>query len=217
MDAETIQLKVWMGYGKASIRVGPLFDIFRSDSMINPLDAANKIGTVNASFTTGMEYSSYNKPTAPMWTALVDATDLKVGDWLSREGETFYIADIQNLLPIPAVGCSAVVDIARPGYGSVGGGFGTQEELIAQGLPVFMLNKKDKTSAPHWFPAATDSAVSLPEWNFYINTRELNAIRAHDVIIGDQLDAQGERCRYEIASLTLTSFGYIVNARLEKP
>lgn len=217
MDGDKAQLKGWKGNGQAAKRIGSQFDVYRSASMLNPLDAANKIATVWASFTTGMQYATYNKPAKPDWTVLVDATNLRPGDWLVREGETFFIADIQQNLPIPAIGCSAVVDIARPGYGSIGGGFSTQEHLVSQAMPVFMFNKKDKTSAPSWFPASTDSTVSLPEWTFFINARGLNDLRAHDVIIGDQVDAQGERCRYEIGALTLTSFGYIVNAKLEKP
>ncbi|MCE3608070.1 hypothetical protein LXA47_31360 [Massilia sp. P8910] len=217
MDGAKLQLKVYKGYGQSAKRVGLPFDVYRSASMINPLDPTNKLATIPASFTTGMQYATFNKPGSPLWTALIDATTLLPGDWLVNGSQTFFIAEKQHLLPVAAVGCSCVVDIARAGYTTVGGGFGTGESLIAQALPVFMFAKKDKSAKPAYLGIATDSVVSLPEWEFYVNARTANDLRARDIIIGDQLDGQGQRCRYEIETLTLTSFGYILSAKLEKP
>lgn len=212
MDGAKLQLKLLKGYATAARVIGTPFDVYRSASMMTPIALGNKIATLPASFTTGLNYATYNKPNAPLWTVLIDASSLLPGDWLVDGSNTYFLADIQPLLPLPAVGCSTTVSIARPSYGTAtAGGYETTDSLIAQNLPVFMIGKKDKTTSPHWFPGSTDSVVATPEWQFYINSRVEGAVKAHDVII----DSQGTR--YEIDTLSFTSFGYIVTARIEKP
>jgi hypothetical protein len=212
MSGSKIQARLLKGYGKAAKKIGFSYDVYRSATLIDPLAASNQIATVMASFTTGSTYGAFNRPSAPYWTTYVDATDLQKGDWLTNGELTYYIADIQQLLPIPSVGCTTQISIVRPGYEvHTGGGYGTKDVVIASNLPVFMTNKKDKSTSPDWFTSNTDSASAMPEWSFNINARTEGDVRAHDIII----DKMGTR--YEITSLAFSSFGYIATARISKP
>jgi hypothetical protein len=211
MNGAKIQAKIDYGYGKAAKVIGTDFNIYRSASMINPLDSANLVKVIKASFTPTLTYGSYNKPNAPLWTAVIDGSTLLAGDWISNGALTFYLADKQALLPYPAVQCSTTVNITRPTYSSGSGPYEASELTIASDLPVFMFNKKDKTASPHWSPVNTDSVVSTPEWEFYINTRTEGDIQSKDIIT-DKLGTQ-----YIVETNSFTSFGYIVSAKLAKP
>lgn len=227
MDGAKLHAKILKGYGKAAKLLGTQFYVYRSNSMIAPTDKANKIAVALATFTTGMDYATYNKPSVPFWTAMVDQSGfspgdptlgiapdaLAAGDWLSDGARTFYIAEIQPLLPIPAIECTAVVSIERAGYGTDADGGLSPEAIttIATGLPVFMFSKKDKSAAPPWFPASTSSVDSLPEHQLYINARNVGDVQVGDVVI-DELGL-----RYHVTTASRTGWGYIVTAKLEKP
>jgi hypothetical protein len=215
MDAAKIQAKIFKGLGKAAKALGTSFYVYRSASMMSPLDKSNVlVEGINASFTTSYAYAKYNKPSVPDWTLVADATDLMAGDWFSDGNHTYFIAEIQGLLPIPAIQCSELVSISRPSSDPVvvdGGGAEPGEALIAENFPLFMMNKKDKSNRPGWFPTSTDSTIAMPEWVFYINTRNPGDIQSHDIIT----DSLG--IRYEIDTPARTSWGFIVTAKLEKP
>lgn len=212
MDGAKIQAKVNKGYAIAARKVGTPYNVFRSADLMNPLDLGNKIYELPAWFATALGSSKFNKPTAPLWSVVIDPTNLLAGDWISNGAQTFYLADKQALLEFPGVGCNLAVDIERPGYvEAVGGGAEPGFTTIAQALPVFMISKKDKSTAPHWFPTATDSTVALPEWQVWINARTEGQIKAHDVLV----DSQG--LRYEVDTLSFGSFGYVATVKVMQP
>jgi hypothetical protein len=211
MDGATLQARIYSGYAKAAARIGLPHDVYRSASMLNPLAVANRlISALPASMTTGMAYSAYNKPKIPDWILIADASQLIIGDWLVGGQGTFYVSDMQPLLPIPVVQCNHVVNIMRPSY-SIAGSLEQTETQIASAFPVFMQSKRDKDHTPAGFPTATESATSLPMWITYINAHRVSDIQKNDVIV----DENG--ARYIIDVPDLTSFGYIVETHIEMP
>lgn len=211
MDGATLQAKINKAYGKSASKVGFPATLYRSASLINPIANRNVVQTgVMVSFAPSLSYSDYNKPKVPDWTCLVDGALVQIGDWLVGVQGTFYIADLQMTLPIPAVQCDRIVSIIRPSY-STHGPLTPVETTIATALPVFAYTAKDKGSAPAGFVAPTESRADVPELEVYINARNVGDIQKNDVIV----DELGNR--YVIETYNPTSFGFIVIARLEKP
>jgi hypothetical protein len=220
MDYEKLQQRLYKGYGKAASRIGQSFNVYRSNSLLNPVGDANCLMDIDgnklvikASLTSVMDYSHYNKPTKPDLFCLVDATDLKIGDYLvcTQGGETdsgiLFIADLQPAMYVPVMQTNTMVSITRVAYSDVSGGFQPEEYKIAENLPVFMISKKDKSKTPAGFPESTLIEQHIPEWEFKINARGFKDLKKGDIII----DSYGRR--FEIAVPELLSFGYTILAR----
>lgn len=211
MIGATVQKKIWSGNGKASARIGFPCTVYRSSSMVTPLGAGNIIATnFMASFTPTPEYTKYNKPHIPDWIGIFDAKTLQIGDWIVGAYGTFYIADIQGILPIPAVKCDVQVGIVRPSY-SVSGPAEQSDVVIASNFPAYSFKMNQGGHSPSGFPEATESKSATPSRIFYINSHVVAAIRKNDVVIDEVSE------RYAIDSATLTEFGFIILAHLEKP
>lgn len=212
MDGTGIQAKIFYGLGKAASRLGFPFTIYRSASLINPIVPGNVIADpVMAAFVpTPYTYLKYNKPAVPDWTAIINATTLLAGDWIINAQATYYLAQIQPNLPLPAISCNRIVSINRAGY-TTSAPFEPTKTLVAQALPVFMHNKKDREATPRDFPVQSDSKSGTPNWEFYINTRGVSDIRKNDVVT----DENG--FNYVIDVADLTDFGYICIGHDEKP
>src|SRR5579859_5191514 len=119
MDAATLQSRIYKGYGKAALRVGYPFTLYRPTSVTNPLALANVIGApINASFTVDGSQFNYNKPGKHenvLWLGLFDGTTTKVGDYLVSTSpcQTYFIAAMQPELPILCVQCIHVLTVSR--------------------------------------------------------------------------------------------------------
>lgn len=211
MNGTQLAALVAQGYAIAADNIGLPHDVYRSASMLTPLEIANRlISALPASMTTNYQYSGYNKPKVPDWKLIADISQLAIGDWLVGGQGTFYVADIQPLLPTPVVQCNHVANIMRPGY-TVAGSLEQTETQIASSFPIFMQSKRDKDHTPSGFPTATESATSLPMWVAYINAHSVSQIQKNDVVI----DENGTR--YIIDVPDLTSFGYVVEMHIETP
>lgn len=210
MDGAKIQSLINKGLGKASKKLGSTFSVYRSASLLNPLDPANARPDIQASITTGYQYSRFNKPNAPEWTLVADATDLLPGDWLVGD-QTFYLATIQPLLPMPVIQCNRVVSITRPGYSSAGGNLEASEITVASSLPVFMFSKGAKAASAHAIAFPTNTTAAMDEWVVYINARALNGIQKHDILVDENGD------KYEFSVVNFTDWGCIATVRTEKP
>jgi len=120
MDAATIQGKIDAGYAKAAIRVGYSFSIYRPTGPTNPTAGGNLIGSINAAFNAGQVGFTFSRAPAQkdaLFTALLDGTQVHVGDYLigGPNTETFYIANKPPLQPILAVKCNRTLSVSTPG------------------------------------------------------------------------------------------------------
>ena len=121
MDGVLLQSKVYGGYAKAALRVGLDFDLYRPTSATNPLAIGNKLLTLKAAFTvhSGSDFN-FSKPSdykGPMFHALLDGTQVKVGDYLkssvSPDGP-FFIIGADPIVPILAVQSNRTVSVFKP-------------------------------------------------------------------------------------------------------
>lgn len=113
MDSATLQNKIYAGYAKAALRIGPVYTQYRPGGAGNPLAAP--LATFNASFNAeDMKYGRPNKYGAPTWYGIFDGRLTQVGDYLVGPGETYFIAAQQLTLPILCVECNRTVRVTRP-------------------------------------------------------------------------------------------------------
>lgn len=204
MNSATLQQKIYQGYGKAALRIGPSFNLFRPASATSPF-ASGPLTTLNASFNAeDMTYSRPNKYGKPTWFCLVDGTQTQVGDYLSNASQTFFIAAMQPTLPILAVDCNRTINVTRPqqqtGVGAVGYGGDTDanETALMTGWPASVLQgtkgEKNEVNLP--------GDVRNPWWQMLMPAFPGVVLQSADIVTDDI----GRR--YIISSAELTDLGW---------
>lgn len=114
MDAARIHAKIYAGRAKAALRLGLACNVFR------PLDAtqalSHQIATTNVAFNAAdQKYLRPNLYGKPVWCADYDGTLTQPGDYLVRQsdGNTWFVAAQQQLLPIAVVECNRTLSVQR--------------------------------------------------------------------------------------------------------
>ncbi len=113
MDAATIHSKIYQGRAKAALRIGLPCAIHRPSGG-DPLSSV--VATTNVAF--NARDPKYRKPslyTDPVWYGDFDGRLSREGDYIVRafDGETWFIAAQQQLLPIALVGCNRSIRLLR--------------------------------------------------------------------------------------------------------
>lgn len=151
MDGPTIQARVYAGYARAAARIGLLYDQFRPITAQAPL--GNKIQSLLAAFDSTPDYK-FKKPNDfgdPTWYALINDATVMPGDYLVGNGQTFFIAGKQFLLPVQAVECNRSVVLIRPAAPSSStGAQGYGGNCIAEGSPALGTLNPDGSIATGW-------------------------------------------------------------------
>ena len=207
MDGTKLQAKIYIGYGKAAKRIGFDYQQFRATSASNPL-SSTVLQTLTASFTTKFTYSAPNKFGEATWLGLFDARQFSVGDFLVGRQGVFFIAAMQDTLPIYCVQANRTVDVLRVGM-DVGVGLGgwagdrrAAEESLMQGWPASILQgTKGETNE-----AKLPQDVKTPWWAILMPAWPGIVLRTSD-IIRDDLNR-----KYVISSAELTDMGWRITA-----
>jgi hypothetical protein len=113
MDAARIQQLIYAGYGKAAIRIGPTHSVYRSASLITPIQAANLVTTLPASFNINGSYKGQTKADQLYWQIIADGSLLQIGDYLVGT-DTYCVLAMDQLLPPIALRCTASLTFSRP-------------------------------------------------------------------------------------------------------
>lgn len=113
MDAARIQHLIYAGYGKAAIRIGPTYSQYRSASHLNPIQSANLVATLPASFNIGGAYTGQNKANQLYWQIIADATGFQLGDYLVGPA-TYCVVALDSILPPIALRCTQTLSFSRP-------------------------------------------------------------------------------------------------------
>lgn len=126
MDAATIQSKIYAGYGAAALRVGYEYSLWRPTGAADPVSAGAPIAALAAAFTVrgrGFDFGRAGAHRDVLWNGLFDAALTRVGDYLVSQfdGETYYVAAQQPLLPVLCVKCDRVLTVSTPGPSKVFG------------------------------------------------------------------------------------------------
>lgn len=203
MDSVKLQKKVYSGYAKAALRIGPIFNLYRPTDPLAPI--SSPIASLNASFNAeDMTYGRPNKYGKPTWFCLVDGTQTQVGDYLINDDKTYFIAAQQTILPILAVDCNRTINVLRPqqqmGEGLLGYGGDTDENEtpLMTGWPASVLQgtkgEKGEVNLP--------GDVRNPWWQMLFPAFPGVNLRTADIITDDL------QRRYVISSAELTDLGW---------
>lgn len=207
MDGATLQQKIYKGYGQAAKRIGFDYQQFRATSANNPL-LTTALQTLPASFTTNFSYSAPNKYGQATWLGLFDATLCAPGDILVGHGGTFFIAAMQDTLPIYCVQMNRTVSVLRVsmdagvGLGGYGGDTPATEVPLMTGWPASVLQGTKGEANPANLPGDVRTpwwAILMPAWPSIV-------LRTSDII----LDELGRK--YVISSAELTDMGWRMTA-----
>lgn len=210
MDGATLQSRIYAGYAKASLRIGLTFSQYRPTATTAPITAPYLLRTMLASFNAmDMHYGKPNLYGKPLWYCIADGSLLAVGDYLTGNGSTYFIAAMQPLLPILAVECNRTVTLYRPqqqaGVGAVGYGGNTaqNETMMASGFPASVLQG---TKGEHG-DVKLPGDVRNPWWSALLpNIPGGVRLRSDDVMVDDQ----GRR--YTLSSTEQTDLGWRITA-----
>jgi hypothetical protein len=114
MDAATINSKIYAGRGKAAQRIGLDCRIYRPLTAATPFPSI--LATIKAAFNAGdNKYSKSNEFNDPIWYGDFDGSVTLPGDYMVRvvDGQIYYIAGQQQLLPILCIDCNRTLKISR--------------------------------------------------------------------------------------------------------
>ncbi|OIN44516.1 hypothetical protein [Pseudomonas costantinii] len=207
MDGTKLQAKIYKGYGQAAKRIGFDYQQFRATSASNPL-SSTALQTLPASFTTNFSYSAPNKYGQATWLGLFDARTFTPGDFLVGRQGTFFIAAMQDTLPIYCVQTNRIVSVLRDqqdqsvGLGAYSGGTRATEAPLMQGWPASILQgTKGETN-----DAKLPLDVKTPWWAILMPAYPGIILRTSD-IIRDELGR-----KYIISSAELTDMGWRITA-----
>ena len=113
MDGATIQARLYAGYAKAARVIGTTYHHYRPTSTSNPVSVATQLAdmpvSLNADDPTYARPNVYGKAT---WYGVMDGAQLAVGDYIVGIEGTFFIAALQQLLPIFLVSCNRVATVS---------------------------------------------------------------------------------------------------------
>ena len=159
-----------------------------------------------------MKYGKPNKYGKATWYALVDGTDLEVGDYFIGPQGTFFIAALQPLLPILVVECNRGISVYRPqtqtgaGIAPYGGNTEWTQTLLVAARPCSILQgtKGEKSDAN------LPGDVRSPWWTILMPQAGLD-LRMDDIMEDDL------GLRYVVSSVELTDLGFRVTAMTAEP
>lgn len=207
MDGATLQAKVYKGYGKAAQRIGYPYQQYRPNSPNNPL-LTTPIQTLFASFTTNFIFNQPNKYGQATWLGIFDGSSVIPGDYFVGHGGTYFIAAMQDTLPIYCVQCNRTLSMYRvsmdSAVGQVGYGGDTQqtEVMMMQNWPASVLQGTKGEQNEAKLP----SDVRSPYWAILMPDYPGIVFRTSD-ILKDELGR-----KYIISSAELTDMGWRLTA-----
>lgn len=162
MSATAIQRKLDKAHKKVSNKIGYTYNLYRPITNINPLDDANFIDDIKATFTLSDQYTSAMGWGIPAWTIYTDAVQVQEGDFFHSEEleRTFFITSRKPHLPVIAIEVPHRVDIMRIGYGDTGNGFEAgATTYLAKNLPAFV--SMGASNFASGLPARTAGTASM--------------------------------------------------------
>lgn len=213
MDGALLQERIYRGYGKAAQHIGLPCVHYRPQLALSPAtgQGSRLPRTIEASFNAkDMAYGKASDYGKAVWYCLADGNRLKPSDYLARpDGNIFYIAGMQPLLPILAIECNRVVSVLRPmtqravGAQPYGGDTVATETALVDQFPasVLVATKSDRSLVN------LPGDVRNPAWTVLLPILPGGvALRSEDIVTDDQSR------RYVISSAELTDLGWRIGA-----
>lgn len=207
MDGATLQSRIYKGYGQAAKRIGYQYQQYRANSAINPL-TTTLIQSLFCSFTTNFNFNQPNKYGQATWLGLFDASLVKPSDILVGHQGVYFVAAMQDTLPIYCVQCNRTISVLRVtsdtsvGIGSYGGDTSVNETVLMSGWPASILQGTKGEANDAKLPGD----VRTPWWAILFPAFDGVVLRTSDIITDDI----GRR--YIISSAELTDMGWRITA-----
>lgn len=207
MDGATLQTRLYAGLAKAAAHIGTAHDQYRG-TPTNPLQAANKIATLQASANINGQYSGQVKAEQPYWQVIADGAALQIGDYLVG-AHTYAVVALDALLPPLSLRCPHTVTITRPGapagVGTQPYGAPTTTTTVATNVPAYVLLKTERGAQPAKLPgdAALRAFYDVLLW------LPANTVQSRDLV------SDGTH-RYQVTAAQWSLLGYtLLCERLE--
>ena len=114
MDGLTLRDKVSRGMGRAAIKLGTPFSVFRPTGSSQPCSTRNHVINLLAQMSPGGGNSaSSGVAKAPLWTGVFDTSYTRPGDYLVGTDATFFIAFLPDNEPAKMVLTNRLISITR--------------------------------------------------------------------------------------------------------
>ena len=178
------------------------------------MDAANQLADIKMTLNAcDMKYSKPNVYGKSTWYGIFDGTLAQPFDYFEGVEGIFFVAAMQQLLPILMVSCNRTVNVLRPsmetGPGAIGYGGDTDgnEVPLMTGWPASVLQGSKGEKNDVGLPGDTKNPwfnVLLPYW------QGVN-LRTSDIVTDD---IGG---RYRVSSAELTDLGWRLTAQQVRP
>lgn len=189
--ADAIQKKLWKAYGKVALSLGRQFDVYRSDSLNDPIDISSFLMSKMAAFSLDSSFGSAHGEGVSNWQCWVDGRldqlfDVAAGDILHNpvEDETYIIVSTQPLLPIRAIKAQNRITVYRAGYTTTVNGFGPGDVVVVSNVPCQVLIPSSASGALGYIPAGSFADVGLPNYEIHLYD-PLNTIKIKDSIVDE--------------------------------
>jgi hypothetical protein len=115
MSLDHIQDRIRWGMNVAARNIGGATDAYRASSASAPTATCNRYLRFNAAFTgPDNRFVRPNGYGVAIWHGVFDAAYTRVGDYLVQNGNVWFIAAQQNLLPVLCVKADRIVSFSRP-------------------------------------------------------------------------------------------------------
>jgi hypothetical protein len=203
VNGERTQGLIYAGYAKLAAKIGFDYDVFRYVDPIAPMDDIYKINRMPVAFAAEKKFAIPNKYQTPTWYCYADGRLLQPRDILVGKAGTFYIGDMQPLLPIQAIQTNHVVSVGRGTY-TTSGSVEQSVEFFATRLPIFMQFKREDIKQSQY---ANTIGQAITHWTAFIPLPE--GMLKQDDVVEDE-----EGIRYVVDAPDFTSIGYAAHLRL---
>lgn len=205
MNGAIVQNRIYAGYAKTAQMTGRDYAVYRSDTSLFPADSGNLLATIPMSFARDKNFAVPNKYLNATWLCWADGRLLQTRDILIGPYGTFYIGDMQPLLPMQAIKCNKTVKVGSVAY-SVTGDITTETDFYAEGVPAFFQFTREDIQKPLG-PATLQLGRAITHWNVFIPLA--NGTLKQDDIMEDE-----DGIRYTVDAPDFTNLGYVARVRL---
>ena len=210
MNGAQLNSLIQKGYKQSAVHTGTPYDVYRSAAPGDPLNASNKLTTVNAAFGVNPQFTAPPTASTIYWYIVTDDGIVNVGDYLIQGANRWVVVSELALLPMQALFVPNTISIERPtgpsGFGATSYSNTDATSPVAANVPAYITVKKEVGSPPAKLPG---DASRRTYWRIVCYLPE-NTIQDRDVLV----DELGNR--YQVTANNRGLLGYdILCERLE--
>lgn len=170
MSGQSIQKKLYSAYGKVAKKLGKRYEIYRIDSLRQPISEENWLATAYGAFSSDNGFSSPLKSAGESLLAwingqLTKTLTLQVGDFIYDHdtNECFVVDNYHLNKPITAIELINRVTIYRSTYMDSGDGYQPENTPIVTDYPC-VIRGSGGSGGGFFIPSSTIMSAGVPSW-----------------------------------------------------